>query len=715
MKLLTSFFLIFHIQVWAQTTVKGVVQGPDGNPVPGANIYLQGTYEGTSSETDGSYVLQTELNGQHILVFQSMGYRSREIPVTLSGSSYDINVVLKEAIGEMNAVAISAGAMGASDEKKAVVLRPIDIVTVPGAMGDIAGAFQTLPGTAAVGNDGRLFVRGGDASETAIFIDGMKVGNAFGTTAANVPTRTRFNPNLFKGSFFSTGGYSVEYGHALSSALSLSTSDIPLRNQGDISLMSVGGGFTQTLVGEKNSITATSNYFDLSPYQALVRQNFDWERAPSGWDAEVAAKQRWGKSGMIKAYLRKESSGMQIWQPSPGVQERGALIRLQNNYTFAQSTFKQAFSKEWDLYGGISYSRNVDKLGLDQQDVHHINQVGHVKVVGVKGLSDSFSLKSGLEHYLFSLRQNFISERLQGKLIDHHSNFFTEADYYISKQWIFRGGLRSGYSSQAGQAWLDPRASLAYRFGHQGQLSLAAGKFSQSPEPEFRILQPQLQNSQSNHLIVNYLLDKNGITFRAEAFYKNYYKLLTFRGQPFFYTHIGQDGEGQARGFDFFYRDRKTFKNTDFWITYSFIDSRRKFAGYSEKVQPGFAPRHNGSVVIKHFVNMLRSQLSASFIINDGYPYTDPNHPGEMNAKTRGFQDLSLSWSYLVKPSLIIHLASNNVLGRENIFGYQFAAEKNASGKYENIPVGLQAPRFLFLGIFLTLSKDKSANQLNNL
>jgi hypothetical protein len=104
-----------------------------------------------------------------------------------------------------------------------------------------------------VGNDGRLFVRGGDATETAIFIDGLKVGNAFGTTASNVPTRTRFNPNLFKGSFFSTGGYSAEYGQALSSALALNTVDFPVRNQGDISIMSVGRGYTQTLAGKKTA------------------------------------------------------------------------------------------------------------------------------------------------------------------------------------------------------------------------------------------------------------------------------------------------------------------------------------------------------------------------------------------------------------------------------------------------------------------------------
>jgi hypothetical protein len=132
-------------------------------------------------------------------------------------------------------------------------------------------------------------------------------------------------------------------------------------------------------------------------------------------------------------------------------------------------------------------------------------------------------------------------------------------------------------------------------------------------------------------------------------------------------------------------------------------------------VQPGFAPRHNASLVVKHFVPKLKSQLGTSFAFNDGYAYTNPNLPGEMNAKTTSFQDLSISWSYLPKPNLIIHAACSNVLGRDNIFGYQFSPIPNENGIYENLPIRQTAPRFLFLGIFLTLSKDKTANNLNNL
>jgi hypothetical protein len=713
--ILGLFLLLGNPDLTAQTLIQGIVKGIKGEVIPGANIYLKGSYDGTSSNQDGVYLFESSEQGEQTLIFQSVGYQPAEVKIWLEKTAIEVSPLLKEIINEMTAVTINAGAMEASDEKKAVVLRPIDIVTIPGSMGDIVGALQTLPGTATIGNDGRLFVRGGDASETAIFIDGLKVGNAFGSSVPNVPTRTRFNPNLFKGSFFSTGGYSAEYGQALSSALALNTVDFPLRNQGNISVMSVGLGFSQTLVKEKNSLTASGNYFDLSPYQALIDQNLDWQRAPNGWDAEVSFRQQIGKSGLLKAYLHKESSGMKLWQTAPGQADRGQLIQQKNQYTYAQTSFKQTTKNGWSFYGGGSFSDNGDQLFIDTLDLATDNKLIHGKLVALKDISDKWAIKSGGEVFYYHYGENVQAESLIRSFRDYQAHLFSEADYYLNNRLVFRGGLRGGHSSLSVQKWVDPRVSLAYKFQNEGQLSLAAGRFHQLPAEEFRVVQQDLENSHANHLILNYLLNKNGRTLRTEVFYKTYNKLLLYNGSQYDYQNISQAGEGYARGFDFFYRDRETVKHTDFWVTYSFVDSKRQYASFTEPVQPSYAPKHNGSIVIKHFISTLQSQLGVSYSLNDGYTYHDPNLPGQMNSKTKSYQALGLGWSYLPRPNLIIHFACSNILGRENIFGYQFSEEANPAGRYESLPLGQGAPRFLFLGIFLTLSKDKTANQLNNL
>ena len=713
---LLAYFFLLQTAAIAQTVLFGKVLDEKNQPLPGVNVFVKGSFDGASTDGQGAFRFETAEKGTQLLVFSMLGFRTDEQIVELSGTAVELpTIILPEEFNELNTVTISAGAMEASDEKKSVILRPLDIVTTPSAMGDIVGAFQTLPGTSTVGNDGRLFVRGGDASEVGIYIDGMRVGNAYGTTAGNVPTRTRFNPNLFKGTFFSTGGYSAEYGQAMSSALALNTKDLAIRSQGDLSVMSVGGGYAHTLANEKRSISIAGTIFDLSPYQELIKQDFDWERAPYGLDMEVAAQHKLNKGGLIKFLGRTETGGMKLWQPQPGMEGRGLLIDLTNNYSYAQTNWRKAYDTGWTLFSGVAFSHNKDFISLDDLDLELKNNLTHVKFTAVKDFGNRLSVNSGVEHFFHQYGETLVKEGFDRKFEEQETYLYTEWDWYLSRKFVLRGGLRGGMSRLADQQWLDPRASLAYKISDHGTLSLATGRFHQLPLENFRVLNTRLQNSESEHLILNYLLQKDNRTFRVETFYKSYDKLVVFEGNPQFPQNVRNEGSGFAKGFDLFFRDQKTFKNTDYWVTYSFVDSERRFNQFQNRVQPDFAPKHNFSLVVKHFVVPLKSQLGASFSYNDGYAYTDPNRPGEMNAKTASFQNLSLSWSYLPKPNLIIHLAVTNVLGNENIFGYSFAPNPNEQGRFESLPIGQPAPRFLFLGVFLTLSKDKNANQLNNL
>jgi hypothetical protein len=714
-----TLFTILLILSWyslvGQTMISGNVKDQKGGAILGANIYLKGTYDGVTSDQNGAFKLTTDETGKQLLTIQALGYKSQDINIECAGKTIVLEVRLAESINLLTAVTITAGAMEASDEKKAVVLKPIDIVTTSGAIGDITAAFLTLPGTSTVGNDGRLFVRGGDASETAMFIDGMLVRNAFGTMAANVPTRTRFSPNLFKGSFFSTGGYSAEFGQALSSALSLNTLDMPLRNQTDISIMSLGGGITRSVVGNKNALTASANYINLKPYHTLIKQNFDWEKSPSSWDTEVSLRHKWGKAGFIKAYAHTEGNRMMIWQKAPGITGRGQLVDINNAYSYGNLSFRQSGSKGWFFSGGMSFSHNRDAIELDRTPVRRSNNLAHTKVVAVKDFGPRFSLKNGFEWYLKSYSEELTKDQLKRKFNDQQINHFVEADYYFNNNLIARGGIRSGYSTLARQAWLTPRLSVAYKLQNQGQFSFAVGRFKQLPEEKLRVLNNNLRNTEAVHYIFNYFISQNNRTFRGETFYKIYNSLATFNGTANAPEQVTLGGSGYARGLDFFYRDKKTIKGTDFWVTYSFVDSRRKYATYQTKVQPSFAPKHNGSFVVKHFVSILKSQLGASWSWNSGYPFSDPNLAGEMQHRTKAYSDLSVSWSYLPRSNVIIHAACTNVPGRANVFGYQYASQPDNAGKFESIPVSQGARRMLFLAVFITLAKDKNANNLNNL
>src|SRR5690606_27304614 len=173
------------------------------------------TNDGTSSLVHCTIYFTTEELGLQVMVVSFIGYPEKQQELTLP-SSESLTVTLEEQFSRMDGVTITAGAFEASDEKKGVLLRPLDIATTAVATADISGALNTFPGTTKVGETGRLFVRGGEGHETQTFIDGVWVQNAYNATADNLPSRNRFSPFMFKGTLFSTGGYSAEYSQALS-------------------------------------------------------------------------------------------------------------------------------------------------------------------------------------------------------------------------------------------------------------------------------------------------------------------------------------------------------------------------------------------------------------------------------------------------------------------------------------------------------------------
>src|SRR6185436_16890190 len=201
-----------------------------------------------------------------------VGFETMEKKIFCKAGSLEANLKLKEVVNELNVVVVSAGSFEASDGKRVTILRPLDIVTTAGAGGDTYGALQTLPGTQHVGNETGLFVRGGDASETKTFIDGIAMENPYYSDVPDVPQRGRFSPFLFKGTIFSTGGYSAQYGGAMSSAVILESQDLPARTTTNISLMSVGLGLghEHLFANKKTSLGAYVSYINLLPYYEIV-------------------------------------------------------------------------------------------------------------------------------------------------------------------------------------------------------------------------------------------------------------------------------------------------------------------------------------------------------------------------------------------------------------------------------------------------------------
>lgn len=241
---------------------------------------------------------------------------------------------------------------------------------------------------------------------------------------------------------------------------------------------------------------------------------------------------------------------------------------------------------------------------------------------------------------------------------------------------------------------------------------MASGQFYQNPKNEYLKFSQDFKAENTSHLIANYQHTKQGQIFRIEAYLKDYKDLVKYdKNRPIFTSNFNNNGSG----FDLFWRQNGKIKNTDYWISYSYLNTQRDYKNYPTAARPSFASKHNLSVVAKHWVADWKSQIGFSYNVASGRNYTNPNEAGFLNNQTKSYNSLSLNWAYLIDQQKILYFSVNNVLGTQNVFGYNYKNTPEKNGDFNKQAIIPSADRFFFVGFFWTISTNKKTNQLNHL
>jgi outer membrane cobalamin receptor len=709
--ILTIAVLFFTILSFSQTTISGKIIDVKNNPIPNANVYLDGTYDGATSNLLGEFSFTTSSTGSQILVISVLTFEILKMPISIPQYQYQ-NIILKQNSTELNEVIITAGTLEAGDKSRVSVLKPLDILTTAGNPGDIVSALQTLPGTQIVGESGKLFVRGGEANETQTFIDGIRVAQPYIQTTNNVPTRSTFSPLLFKGTTFSTGGYSAEYGEALSSILVMNTIDAPDLDKTEISLMTVGLGVGNTKKWDKNSFSINTSYINLAPYQALMPDNINWIKPYESLGGESVYRHIFDR-GLFKFYTSFTAAKLDVEQDNINFPNQLRTSNTNTNF-YTNTSYKGRFGDNWKVFAGISYGYSNNKGTFDVLDYNASENAIHSKLTFTKPISDDVKTSFGFDYYYTKFNQN--AANFNTGYDSNIAAMYSETDILFSKNLISKVGFRFSKNYLLNESSISPRLALAYKVAKNKQFSFAYGNFDQTPKKEYLLFTTQLQSEKAQHYILNYEYNKDRQIFKAEVYYKNYDNLVKYDTQTVIYnSNFNNNGTGFAKGLELFWRDSKNIKNLEYWISYSYIDTKRDYQNFSKEVTPSFVADHTMSLVSKYWIQKWRSQIGATYTFASGRPYNDPNTLDFMSGKTKTYNNFSANWAYLISPQKILFFSVTNVFGFDNVFGYDYANKPNSDGVYQRQAIIPTADRFFFVGFFWTLSKDKKVNQLENL
>lgn len=743
MRILLTALGFFLLQASFAQTITGTVHDTKNHPIPGVSIALKDSYDGATTDSAGAFSFTTAEKGAQVITATAIGYKLFQNPISITGGTQALKIVLKEEITELKAVVISAGAFEASDRKKSTVLNSIDIVTTASANADVTGALKTLPGAQQVGESEGLFVRGGTAAETKTFIDGTLVNNFFYSSVPGVAQRGRFSPFIFKGTVFSTGGYSALYGQALSSAVILESIDLPEQSSANlgVSVLGASAGFQQLAKNKKASWGINYGYTNLWPAFQVLKQKQDYSNVPVFHTADANFRVKTSASGMLKYYGYLSANKLGFRTPSIDTVGYKDAFALSNLNIYHNLSYRENLGSGWKLNIGASYTTNRDKIAADlensageKETVQYMefknfaldskSRYANAKAVLEKRLAGLSTLRFGAEYNYTSEKPVYTlynNEKIAATIKEKIAAAFAETDIYITNNLAAKVGARAEHSSLL-QKWnAAPRVSLAYKLGEAGQASVAYGEFYQNPETKYLPALAPIQFARATHYIAQYQRMANDRTLRTEVFYKKYHNLLKTAVQAGREQAAGSFGFGDAKGFEVFWRDRKTIKGVDYWISYSYLDTKRNFLNYPYAIQPSFAGKHTASLVVKKFVQPWKTQLNAAYNFATGRPYYFIENSSSGSKFTDqgtapDYHNISFSLNYLPsigktasKTFVVYVLSVSNVFGFDQTYTYRYSY--NGARKEAVVP---PSKRFIFIGAFFSFGVDRSQDVINN-
>ena len=194
-------FLIFFGLLCCQATqaqlrtIEGQVVDNETNPIPGVNVLVKGTNQGTITDMERQYRLSVE-EGAQVLLFSFVGYETQEVSV---GNQSTLNVTLSEDAQQLGEVVVTA--LGVERETKALgysveevqgetLTQARETNLVNSLSGRVAGVNVSGASTT-IGGSARITIRGEsslniDKNQPLFIVDGVPINNnVIGSSGSN--------------------------------------------------------------------------------------------------------------------------------------------------------------------------------------------------------------------------------------------------------------------------------------------------------------------------------------------------------------------------------------------------------------------------------------------------------------------------------------------------------------------------------------------------
>ncbi len=631
-------------RVDGQVTPVGVITGrildaASHSPIRGAIVLVTGTRLGSQADSLGRFRIDGVTVGRSEIRTRLIGYADRSDSVDVrAGETTDIVVQLTASVVALGAVRSEGKAV----ERELFEETPIPgVITISGKtiagiprLGetDVLRAAQLLPGVQARNDySAGLNVRGGEADQNLILMDGFPIFNPFhfGGLFGTFIDATVGDVQLL------TGGFPAEYGGRLSSVFDVhSTEEIRpgLHGSSTVSLLASNLTLESAFPGGRGSwyVAARRTYAD-EILKLVGKSTIPYHFS----DLQAHATYRLGSATTITATVY---SGRDAISVAESADENPFQFWWGNTVAGVKATSLLGHGLELDQR--VSWSKFGTGLDFGAGALQLDNQIGELGVSGdLHWSSGTHDRAVGYEVTHDNILYNAVSTESDAAFFRRQQSPTALAAYYDdvwhpTSKLLLDLGARAEQLNGSGWRGLSPRASVKYFVTHDIAITGAVGRYSQwlhslaredIPIRLFDFWEASDRTtpvSRATHYILGTeaWFGKDRLV-RVEGYVKHYDSLL----EPNTSADPSIPGDefnvltGKSYGVDVLLQQLERGKWGG-WLAYGYGYNRR--SNDTTSFYPAQDRRHNVNVVLTYRPSK-RYLLSGRFGYATGTPYTD--------------------------------------------------------------------------------------------
>ena len=604
----------------------GQVVDRSGKPVEFANVMVVALQRGVVTDEQGRFEIELP-PGPHLLEVAQLGYQRLRVQVEAGAT---LRLVMEEEPVPVEEVTVTASTFGKSGKSEGAVVRRGDVISTPGGAADIFQSLRALPGINAPNEGAAVYVRGGHPRETLIRLDGGEIGHPYHYEGASGGLFSTIDSYMLKSALFSSGGFGAKYGGVLSGVLDIETQD-PM-NLKTVSLgANLAGGSAATswaLVPDRLSFVGSMNHSVPELLFKLYGSPSEYETAPTSSNGFAKLLYRYSPTGRVAfGYLEAHDRvgviadflnarytyddlasnhiGTLQFQDVVGgrLAWRGSLSHQTYDSHWSYGPFGAA-QKEHNTQGNLEFTWPLSKRSELAWGVNVRHR--ETEIVG-DFPADSTDYQAGAP----------IRHQVTRPTLDY-PGFYAENKLRIWGPIYATFGARLDHLSRPHQWTSDPRGALAWRIDDFQTVRVAAGRYHQPADPQYLNApygNPDLAPLRADHVIAGYEWKSEFGNIRVEGFRKDYRSLVTQDSVRFYANH----GHGYARGVDLFVQG--TYRWLSGWISYGYLDTRRKELDDPKEVPASYGVRHTLTLVSQYRATSSIT-VGARYTLSSGRPFT---------------------------------------------------------------------------------------------